>query len=94
MQNVLMWRFNYTRYTRYHMHFSKVKSTIINHVKCFAPRISAGKNLLKKIESVNENASGTSTTFEQMFLGWDEIYLQNEKFKCSSYNYLMKTKTK
>ena len=94
MQNVLMWRFDYTRYTSFHIHFSKVKSTIINHVKCFVPGISASKNLFKEIECANKNAPGTSTTFEQMFVGWDKTYLQNEKFKCSFYNYLMKSKTK
>ena len=35
-----------------------------------------------------------NANFEQMLVGSDEIYLQNEKFKRSSYNDLMKNKSK
>ena len=66
-------------------------------VKCFEPGFSASKNLFKLFKataSVNSNAPAKSTTFEQMFVRWDEIYLQNEKFKKSLCNRLMKNKTK
>ena len=29
-----------------------------------------------------------------MLVGWDEIYLQSEKFKSTLYNHLSKNKTK
>ena len=77
-----------------HIHVLKVKSTMTRYVKCFLPGISTNKNLFKEIESVNSNAPGRSTSFEQMLVGWDEIYLRNEKFKRSLYNHLMKNKTK
>ena len=48
---------------------------------CLVPGISTSKNLFKEIESVNTNTPGRSTSFEQMLVGWDEIYLQNEKLK-------------
>ena len=44
-------------------------------------------------ERVNSNAHGRSNNFEQMLVGWGEIYLENEKFKRSLYNHLMKNKT-
>ena len=31
--------------------------------------------------SVNSNVPGRSTSFEQMLVEWNEIYLQNEKLK-------------
>ena len=77
-----------------HIHVLKIKSTIIRYVKCFVPGISSRKNLFKEIVSVNSNAPGRSTSFEQMLVGSDEIYLQNKKFKRSSYNDLMKNKSK
>ena len=35
--------------------------------------------------SVNSNVPGRSTGFEQMLVEWNEIYLQNEKFKISDH---------
>ena len=64
------------------------------YVKCFVHGISTNKNLFKEIESLNSNAPGRSYSFEQVPVGWDEIYLQTEKFKVSLYNHLMKIKTK
>ena len=58
------------------------------------PKIFENENLFKEIENANSNAPGKSTGFEQMFVGWDEIYLQNERLKRSLYNHLMKNKTK
>ena len=77
-----------------HIHVLKVKSTITRCVKCFVPGISTIKNLFKKIKSVNNNVPGRSTSFEQMLVVRGEICLQNEKFKSSLYNDLMKNKTK
>ena len=76
------------------MHVLKVKSTITRYVKCFVTGISTSKNLFKEIGSVKSNAPGRSTSFEQMLVGLDEIYLQNDKFKRSLYDHLMKNKTK
>ena len=67
------------------MHVLKVKSTITRYVKCFIPGITTSKNLFKEIESVNNNAPGKSTSFEQM--------LVNKKFKSSLYKHLTKNKT-
>ena len=57
-----------------HKHVSKVKTTITRYAYCFVPGISTSKNLFKEIESVNSNALGRSSSFEQMLVGWDEIY--------------------
>ena len=51
------------------MHVLKVKSTITRYVNCLVPGISNSKNLFKEIESVNSNAPGRSTSFEQMLVG-------------------------
>ena len=61
--------------------------------KCFVPRISNSKNLIKEI-GCERNAPGRRTSFKQMLVGWDEIYSQNEKFKSSLYNHLIKNKIK
>ena len=76
------------------MHVLKLKSKITRYVKCFASRISTSQNLFKEIEIMNRNTPGRTTSFEQMFVGGDEIYLQKEKFKISFYSHLMKSKTK
>ena len=52
-----------------HIHVLKVKSIITRYVKCFVHGISTSKNLFKEIESVNSNAPGRSTSFEQMLIG-------------------------
>ena len=67
---------SYTFFYQTHIHLLKEKSTITRYVKCFVPGISTSKNLFKEIESVKSNAPGKSTSFEQMLVGWDEIYLQ------------------
>ena len=38
---------------------------------------------------MNRKSPRRSPSFEQMLVGWDEICLQNEKFKNSLYNDLM-----
>ena len=43
---------------------------------------------------MSNNAPGRSTSYDQLLAGWDEIYLQNEKFKSSLHNHLMKSKVK
>ena len=73
---------------------TRFKSKITRYVKCFVPEISTSKNFFKEIGSVNSNAPGRSTSFKQRLVALDEIYLQNEKFKRSLYNHLMKSKTK
>ena len=35
----------------------------------FVPRTSTSKNLIKEIKSVNNNAPGRNTSFEQMLVG-------------------------
>ena len=52
---------------------------ITRYVKCFVPGISTIKNSFKEIESVNSNAPGRKTSFEEMLVGRDEIYLENER---------------
>ena len=76
--------------------YTGFKTKIYNHQvrQVFRTGISTSKNLFKEIEKVNSNAPGRSTDFEQILVGWDEIYLQNEKFKRSLYNHFMKSKTK
>ena len=48
------------------MHILKVNSTITRYVKCFVSGVSTSKNLFKKIESVNNNAPGRSTSYLQI----------------------------
>ena len=61
-----MYIYNNIIYTyQLHIDVLKVKS---------APGISTSKNLFKEIESVNKNTPGRSTRFEQMLVGWDELF--------------------
>ena len=39
----------------------------------FVPRTSTSKNLIKEIKSVNNNAPGRNTSFEQMLVGWERL---------------------
>ena len=59
----------YTHIYQAHIQVLKGKSIITRYVKCFVPGISTSKNLFKEIESVNSNAPGRSTSFEQMLVG-------------------------
>ena len=52
-----------------HIHVLKVKPTITRYVKYFVPGISTSKYLFKEIESLNNNATARSTSFEQMLVG-------------------------
>ena len=51
-----------------HIHVLNGKFTINRYVKCFMSGISTSNNSFKEIESVNSNAPGRSTSFEQMLV--------------------------
>ena len=50
-------------------HGLKVQSTIIRYVKCFVLGVYTSKNLFIEIESMNSDAPGRSTSFEQKLVG-------------------------
>ena len=39
----------------------------------FIPGTSTSKNLIKEIESVNNDAPGRNTSFEQMLVRWERL---------------------
>ena len=39
----------------------------------FVPGTSTSKNLIKEIESVNNDAPGRNTSFEQMLVRWERL---------------------
>ena len=59
----------------------KVKSTVTRYIKCYEHGVSTNKNLLKEIESVNNNAPGKSNNFEQVLVGWDEYIYKMKSLK-------------
>ena len=80
----MLWKYAANLQKNTHADVWSQKSCKTICVKCFVPWFSTSKNLFKlfkDIASVNSNAPGKSTTFEQMLVRWDEVYLQNEKLK-------------